>query len=122
MVQICLLMAHKLLQEVILALKIVRHYCDQDGKRDTSVWRFLGISGPSRSHGMGSESKKVPIFERLIEEEECDGAFLEGVFTSSAFMVSAPRRLMVWTSLSSRTVPFGLNFLGLEDSDIVGSS
>ena len=92
-------------------------------KRNTSVWCFLGISGSSRWHGMGYESQKVPIFGRLIEEQEwlcwlVDSAFLDGVLTSSAFTASAPWRLMVWTSLSSRTVPFGLSFFGLEESDI----
>ena len=34
-------------------------------------------------------------------------------------MVSAPQQLMVWTSLSSQTVPFGLSFLGLEENDMM---
>ena len=50
------------------------------------------------------------------------GSFCElfcGVLTTSAFMVSAPCQLVVWTSLSSWTVPLGLSFFGLEKSDIM---
>ena len=76
---------------------------------------------------MGSESK-ISILGRLIGDKEwlgrlVDGTVCElfcGVLTTSAFMVSAPCRLMVWTSLSSRTVPLGLSFFGLEKSDMMG--
>ena len=69
---------------------------------------------------------KASSFKRLIGEEEplyqlVDAVFFFGVLTSSDFRISAPRRLMEWTSLSSRTVPFGLTFLALEEWDIVGA-
>jgi hypothetical protein len=70
---------------------------------------------------MGSESK-VSIFGRFVGDEEV--AFPEpchGALSSSAFMVSDPKRLIDWTSLSSRTVPFGLIFFGFEETDMVGT-
>ena len=76
---------------------------------------------------MGSASK-LPSFGRLRGEEVwfrwlVDGVLCEpgrGVSTSSALRASRPRRLTVCTSFSSRTVPFGLIFFGLDEWDMVG--
>jgi len=93
-------------------------------RRTTRVCRFLDMSGPSSTNGMGSLSE-ASSFRRLIGEEEwlCwpvdDGPPCFGVLTSSVFIVWAPRRLTECTSFNSRTVPFGLTFFGLEDRDIV---
>lgn len=95
-------------------------------KRNTSVCLFLDISESPRSHGMGSPSTSSILARLLGEEEGCwlDDAFCEpwrGVLTSSVFRLSVPRRVTVCTSLSSRTLPFGTIFLGLEERDIVGN-
>jgi hypothetical protein len=98
----------------------------EDGKRNTIVWRFFCISGPSKLHGMGSESN-ISVLERLIGEEErlrwlVDGIFGEaccGVLTTSAFSTSTPCWLVLRTSLSSWTVPLGFSFFGLEESDMM---
>ena len=75
---------------------------------------------------MGSPSKPES-FRRFLGEEVWFGwldlgAFpvsRQGVVTSSAFNVSAPRRLTDCTIFSSRTAPFAFTFRGLEERDIV---
>ena len=92
-------------------------------RRTTRVCRFLDMSGPSSTNGMGSLSE-ASSFRRLIGEEEqlcwlVDGPSRFGVLTSSVLIVWAPRRLTECTSFNSCTVPFGLTFFGLEERDMV---
>ena len=121
-------MADKLSQKVILALEIVRLLVLMKlGKEiNAMVWRFFCMAGASKLQGMGSESN-ISILGCLIGEEEqlrwlADGIFVEpccGVLTWSAFMVLTPQRLMLWTSLSFCTVPFGFILFGLEENDMM---
>jgi len=104
---------------------MIRHCFGYEGRRNTRVCRFLDVSGPSSTNGMGSLSE-ASSFRRLIGEEEqlcwlvdIDRPSRFGVLTSSVLIVWAPRRLTECTSFNSCTVPFGLTFFGLEERDIV---
>jgi hypothetical protein len=128
MPQISCLVSQELFQEVILALHIVREWVENShGRMNTSVCLCPSSGGPSKSHCSGSTSKPTS-FGRFMGEEDLfvrrdeDAFWLSrrGVWTSSSFNVSLPRRVRDGTILSSRTIPFRFTFLAFEKNDIVG--